>query len=101
MMRGPMPPAKLMIDSGWNCTPAIGRLVCSTAITTPSSATAVARSAGRLDIAGERMDERVLAINQQHALAGARAIARRKGFRRDSDDGRCGAGGLGQGDRLE
>jgi hypothetical protein len=39
-------PYSVEIDSGWNWTPQIGRLVCSTPITTPSSAQATTRPSG-------------------------------------------------------
>ena len=37
IMRMPAFWPSVMIDSGWNCTAAIGSLLCSNAMTTPSS----------------------------------------------------------------
>ena len=34
------------IDSGWNCTPQIGRLMCRSAITTPSAVHAIFLNSG-------------------------------------------------------
>src|SRR6266849_1287241 len=42
--RSPTSPSSDMMDSGWNCTAASGRRVCSTAMTIPSSLSAVTSS---------------------------------------------------------
>ena len=48
-------PSGVMMDSGWNCTPKIGYSLCCTAITSPSSATAVTRSSsGMADASAAR-----------------------------------------------
>ena len=39
--RRPTSPPRVRMDSGWNCTAAIGRVRCSIAMTTPSSVSAV------------------------------------------------------------
>ena len=58
------------MDSGWNCTAASGRVRCSTAMTTPSSLSAVTtRSAGRSRIANRSGSVRPKALGSPRTAA--------------------------------